>query len=303
MPDPITGTIAAVTTVGGGLLQRNTARQAAAQSSDAQVGMSEAGINELRTQFTNLQELLKPYVQAGSQSITGLQPFAAAGAPALAQQQALVGLGGAGEQARAISAIERSPLFQAQVRQGEEALLQGASATGGLRGGNVQAALAQFRPQMLQQQIDLQYQRLGGLTELGATTTQNLARMGQAAAAGQAGAGMEMAAGISGLYGDIGASRAGRAMAEQRAQGQFQGSLFNLAGQALPSIGKLFSDERLKRNIKKIGTRPDGLGVYEFDYIWGGGRNIGLMAQEVNTLYPHAVSVVDGYLAVNYSQV
>jgi hypothetical protein len=303
MANPIAAVASVVTNIGGGLLQRNTQRQAAAQSSDAQIQGAEAGMSELRSQFANLQQLLKPYVQAGEGAIAGLQPFAQAGAPALAQQQALIGLGGEGEQARAISALERSPLFQSQVRQGEEALLQQASATGGLRGGNVQAALAQFRPQMLQQQIDLQYQRLGGLTELGATTTQNLARMGQAAATGQAGAGMGLAESLSGLYGDVGASRAGRAMAEQRAQGQFQGGLINLAGQAIPSIGKLFSDIRLKENIKKIGTRPDGLGVYEFDYIWGGGRNIGLMAQEVNEVYPHAVGVEDGYLTVNYSQV
>ena len=278
MANPIAAITSAVTSIGGGLLQRNTARQAAAQSSDAQIQMSEAGMNELRTQFANLQELLKPYVQVGPEALQG--------------QRAIVGLGGPAEEAAQIARIEQSPLFQAQVRQGEEAMLQQASATGGLRGGNIQAALAQFRPGMLQSQIDLQYERLGGLTTLG-----------QKSAAAQAGAGMGLAESLSGLYGDIGASRAGRAMAEQRAQGQFQGGLINLAGQALPAIGKMFSDIRLKENIKKIGTRPDGLGVYEFDYIWGGDRNIGLMAQEVNEVYPHAVGVEDGYLTVNYSQV
>jgi hypothetical protein len=278
MANPIAAVASVVTNIGGGLLQRNTARQAAAQASDAQIQGSQAGMDELRSQFANLQELLKPYVQVGPEALQG--------------QRAIVGLGGPAEEAAQIARIEQSPLFQAQVRQGEEALLQGASATGGLRGGNIQAALAQFRPGMLQSQIDLQYERLGGLTTLG-----------QKSAAAQAGAGMGLAESISGLYGDIGASRAGRAMAEQRAQGQFQGGLINLAGQALPAIGKMFSDIRLKENIKKIGTRPDGLGVYEFDYIWGGDRNIGLMAQEVNEVYPHAVGVVDGYLTVNYSQV
>lgn len=303
MPDPVTGTIAAVTTIGGGLLQRNTERQAAAQASGAQVGAAEAGIAEQRYQFDALQELFKPYIEAGTKAIGGMQPYAAAGAPALAQQQAILGLSGAGEQAKAIAALEASPLYRAQVRQGEEALLQSASATGGLRGGNVQAALSQFRPQMLQNQIDLQYSRLGGLTELGQTTTQNLARLGQASAAGQGVAGMESARAISGLYGDIGASQAGRAIAEQKAQGQFQSGLLNLGGQLLPGVGKLFSDQRLKRNIRKLGSRPDGLGVYEFDYVWGGGKNIGLMAQEVINVYPHAVSMVDGYFAVNYDQV
>lgn len=303
MPDPISAAISAVTTIGGSLLQRNTERQAAAQASDAQVGAAESGMAEQRRQFDALQELFKPYVEAGTKAIGGMQPYAEAGAPALAQQQAILGLSGAGEQAKAIAALEASPLYQSQVRQGEEALLQSASATGGLRGGNVQAALAQFRPQMLQNQIDLQYSRLGGLTELGQTTTQNLARLGQASAAGQGVAGMESARAISGLYGDIGASQAGRAIAEQKAQGQFQSGLLNLGGQFIPSIGKMFSDQRLKRNIRKLGSRPDGLGVYEFDYVWGGGKNIGLMAQEVINVYPHAVSMVDGYFAVNYDQV
>ena len=309
MPDPVTGTIAAVTTIGGSLLQRNTERQAAAQASDAQVGAAEAGVAEQRYQFDALQELFKPYIEAGTKAIGGMQPYAEAGAPALAQQQAILGLSGAGEQAKAIAALEASPLYRSQVRQGEEALLQSASATGGLRGGNVQAALAQFRPQMLQNQIDLQYSRLGGLTELGQTTTQNLARLGQSSAAGQGVAGMESARAISGLYGDIGASQAGRAIAEQKAQGQFQSGLLNLGGQVLGGlngvggIGSLFSDRRLKRNIRKLGSRPDGLGVYEFDYVWGGGKNIGLMAQEVINVYPHAVSMVDGYFTVNYDQV
>ena len=303
MPDPISAAISAVTTIGGSLLQRNTERQAAAQASDAQVGAAESGMAEQRRQFDALQELFKPYVEAGTKAIGGMQPYAEAGAPALAQQQAILGLSGAGEQAKAIAALEASPLYQSQVRQGEEALLQSASATGGLRGGNVQAALAQFRPQMLQNQIDLQYSRLGGLTELGQTTTQNLARLGQASAAGQGVAGMESARAISGLYGDIGASQAGRAIAEQKAQSQFQSGLLNVGGQFIPSIGKMFSDRRLKRNIRKLGSRPDGLGVYEFDYVWGGGKNIGLMAQEVINVYPHAVSMVDGYFAVNYDQV
>ena len=303
MPDPISAAISAVTTIGGSLLQRNTERQAAAQASDAQVGAAESGMAEQRRQFDALQELFKPYVEAGTKAIGGMQPYAEAGAPALAQQQAILGLSGAGEQAKAIAALEASPLYQSQVRQGEEALLQSASATGGLRGGNVQAALAQFRPKMLQNQIDLQYSRLGGLTELGQTTTQNLARLGQASAAGQGVAGMESARAISGLYGDIGASQAGRAIAEQKAQSQFQSGLLNLGGQFIPSIGKMFSDQRLKRNIRKLGSRPDGLGVYEFDYVWGGGKNIGLMAQEVINVYPHAVSMVDGYFAVNYDQV
>ena len=53
------------------------------------------------------------------------------------------------------------------VQQGQDAILQNASAIGGLRGGNTQAALAQFRPALLSQLIAEQYNRLGGLSSLG----------------------------------------------------------------------------------------------------------------------------------------
>lgn len=62
------------------------------------------------------------------------------------------------------------------------------------------------------------------------------------------------------------------------------------------------SDRRLKTNIRRIATRADGLGVYEFDYVWGGPRNVGVMADEVRKVYPHAVMSIGGYDAVDYSK-
>ena len=53
----------------------------------------------------------------------------------------------------------------------------------------------------------------------------------------------------------------------------------------------------------QIGTRSDGLGVYEFEYVWGGGRRTGLMAQEVREVYPHAVGERAGFLTVDYAAV
>ena len=280
MPDPITALVVGGTQVVGGIMQSNAASDAAG----AQTAAAEAGIAEQRRQFDLVQQLLKPYVEAGT--------------PALQQQQALIGLQGQEAQQQAISALEQGAGFQARVRQGEEALLQRASATGGLRGGNIQAALAQFRPQMLQQEIETQYGRLGGLTSLG-----------QQSAAGVGTAGMQTGARVAGLYGDVGAAQAGKELA----QGQAFANVLNLPAQFLgmqygakvgtPGFSNIFSDRRLKRNITKIGTRPDGLGVYEFEYIWGGGRQIGLMAQEVQGVYPDAVGEAGGYLTVNYSKV
>lgn len=85
----------------------------------------------------------------------------------LEAQRNLIGLNGIEAQQTAISNLEQSPQLQAMIQQGEDAILQNASATGGLRGGNTQAALAQFRPQMLSNLIQQQYQNLGGITTLG----------------------------------------------------------------------------------------------------------------------------------------
>jgi hypothetical protein len=166
----------------------------------------------------------------------------------------------------------------------------------------VQAALAQFRPQVLNQLIEEQYGRLGGMTTLG-----------QRSAAGVGAAGMETGVNVSNLLAQQGAARAGGELGEAKAYGQ----VLNLPAQFLgmqygagrggstgtPGFGNVFSDRRLKKNIKQIGTRADGLHIYEFDYIWGGKRQVGLMAQEVQNVYPSAVSESSGYLMVDYSKV
>jgi hypothetical protein len=282
MPDPITGLIVGGTQLVGGMMQADAAGDAAGMQAQA----SQAGIEEQRRQFDALRELLKPYVEAGT--------------PALAQQQALLGMGGPEAERAAIERIQGGVGFQESVRQGEEALLQRASATGGLRGGNIQAALAQFRPAMLREAIDQQYSRLGGMTSLG-----------QQSAAGVGTAGMETGSAIARLQAERGAALAGGELGQAKA---FSGIL-NLPAQVLgmqygaggkmgqPGLSNVFSDRRLKKNIKQIGTRPDGLNVYEFDYIWGGGRQVGLMAQEVQSVYPSAVSDSGGYLMVDYSKV
>ena len=177
---------------------------------------TQTGIAEQQRQFDALVNLMAPYVQAGSGAIGRLAPYEQAGQQAFGQQQALIGLQGPAAQQQAIAALEASPQFQALQQQGENAILQNASATGGLRGGNVQAALAQFRPQVLNSLIEQQYGRLGGL-----------AKIGQASAAGVGAAGMESGTNVANLLAQQGAARAGGVVGEAKAYGQ----LFNLPAQ------------------------------------------------------------------------
>ena len=74
--------------------------------------------------------------------------------------------------------------------------------------------------------------------------------------------------------------------------------LFQLGAAALPLA---FSDIRLKSNIVQIGVHPIGVGIYEYDIF--GGRQIGVMAQELAQVMPEAVHQhPSGYLMVDYGR-
>lgn len=229
MPDPVTGlVVAAGTSLIGSSMQSRSARQAA----QIQAGAAQSGIDEQRAMFDRVQELLAPYRQAGLDSLSNLRPFEQAGVSAFEQQQALLGLRGPEAERAAIDRLSGGQTFNALARQGEEAILQQASATGGLRGGNTQAALAQFRPAMLQKLIDQQYSRLGGLAATGLGVSSDLYGRGQASAAGTGAAGSAMGVNVANLLGQQAQAEAGGQLATGRANAQ----LFNMPGQAFGAL-------------------------------------------------------------------
>jgi hypothetical protein len=186
--------------------------KAAEKAAGVQAGMAQEGIAEQRRQFDALVELMSPYVTAGKS--------------AMEQQQALLGLGGEQAQQAAIGAIEKSPFFSALAQQGENALLQQASATGGLRGGNTQGALAQFRPGLLNQMVQQQMANLSGLTQIG-----------QASAAGQAAQGMQSAGAVGNLLAQQGAAIAGGVMAKGGLQRQVFGDIMSIVSAGSKAMG------------------------------------------------------------------
>lgn len=220
----------AIGDVFGGITGASQAADAASKASRTQAAASQAGIDEQRRQFDAMVQLMAPYVTAGTGALGQFNPYQRAGQQALGGQQALLGLQGGDAQQQAINALAQSPHMQALMQQGETAMLQNASATGGLRGGNLQGALAQYRPQMLQQMIEQQYNRLGGLAGTGLQATTGLAGLGQASAAGQASGGMAAASSIGTLLAQQGAATAGGQMAQGAVPGQAFGTVANLAG-------------------------------------------------------------------------
>jgi hypothetical protein len=208
------------------------AAEAAKAAAGEQVAATEAQEGVLAKAAAQARADLQPFAQAGLGGAQGLGTFQAAGVDAVAMQRALAGLDGPEAQRQAVAMLESSPQFAAMLQQGENAILQNASATGGLRGGNTQAALAQFRPALLSSLIEQQYARLGGLAGAGQGAASNLAGLGQASAAGQAASGAALSGSIADVLGARGAYRAGGILGATQAELQGRQQAANMALQA-----------------------------------------------------------------------
>lgn len=99
----------------------------------------------------------------------------------------------------------------------------------------------------------------------------------------------------TGLLGDIANAQAGGLAGAAGARGQGASNILNTAA----TIGSMFSDVRLKRNIRLVGKYKD-YNAYEYEYIWSDVKHVGVMAQEVEKVNPDAVTEVGGYKMVNY---
>jgi hypothetical protein len=76
-------------------------------------------------------------------------------------------------------------------------------------------------------------------------------------------------------------------------------------GGLMQGAGALFaaSDIRLKENVRRVGQLDNGLPVYSYNYKGHGTPQIGLMAQDVAQVKPHAVADIGGgLLGVNYAE-
>jgi hypothetical protein len=221
--------------IGGALALGSAAIGSSGQKSaaKAQQQSADAAIAEQRAAREEMRRLLGPYVEAGG--------------PALDAQLAALGLKGAQAQQAFVSQQEQSPFFQSLARQGEESILQNASATGGLRGGNVQGALAQFRPALLNQFLENQYSKLGGMTALG-----------QQSAAGVGTNGLGVASNIGNLLNQAGAARAGGAIASANTWGNALNNIGFFAGMGMGGGG--FGGSRLVGDVR--GTMAANPGIF-----------------------------------------
>lgn len=96
----------------------------------------------------------------------------------------------------------------------------------------------------------------------------------------------------------------GRYMNQSGTETQKQsGSLMDVIGMGLQAAS-LFSDARLKTDVRRVGQTDDGLTVYTYRYGGQGPFHMGVMAQEVRNAQPDALGPeVSGYMTVNYGEV
>jgi hypothetical protein len=100
-------------------------------------------------------------------------------------------------------------------------------------------------------------------------------------------------------------------IARNQANAMKTAAKWQAAGSAIGGIasgaGSYFSDISLKENIKFENKFENNLPIYSFEYknkTYGAGRYIGVMAQDVEKIYPKAVSISkEGYKMVDYSQI
>lgn len=260
--------------------QERTAQQGIA----AQERAAQMAVEEQRRQFDITREDLQPFLQAG----TG----------ALAQQQALLGLSGPEAAQAAMAQFQESPGQKFLRERQERALLRNQAAIGGLGGGNVRTALQEQAAGIAATQFGDFQNQLAALSGTGQTTGTSLGQFGSQAASNIGNIQTGTAANVANLLGTAGAARASGILGRNEAiKGTIQGG-----AQALG----MFSDIRLKENVKKVGELSSGLSVYTWDWkedaneIVGNQPAFGVIAQEVAGMFPEMVREVNGYLTVNY---
>jgi hypothetical protein len=181
-----------------------------------------------------------------------------------------------------------SPFYTEAVRLGEEGVLRNASATGGLRSGSANEALANVNQQAYLASYQNQLSGLQGFANL-PSNANNIA-------AQQSSIGQTQAAGIIG--------GANSAAAQQQTNMNNAGTAASIGLQAWDT----FSDIRLKSDIQYVG---DVNGHRTYSWVWNKnaaaiglhGMSSGVIAQEVEQINPGAVGECNGYKTVNYEAI
>lgn len=211
---------------------------------------------------------------------------------ALFQQQQQRGQYGLGQQAQAFGQQQAA----AQFGLGQEQQAFGQQQAAGAQNFNQQMAAAQFQNQLRNQQLTEAMQQRGfSLNEINAIISGQQVAAPQFQGYNQAGVAQPTD------YMGAAQNQYSAALNNQNAQNAQFGNMLGAAGSMASMFA--FSDRRVKRVERRIGTHPRGFGIYRFRYIGERGTRVGVIAQEVRRVAPELVRSVRGVLQVDYGRV
>lgn len=243
---------------------------------------------------------------SGEQAQGFLAPYAQLG------QQGLNQAGFLTDPNQQFNFLQSNPLFQGALDNSNRQTLNLAAARGRLSAGDTQSALANnvllaASPLINQQSANIQGLLNTGLGVAGSQANlsqglqQSRANLAQGLQQSQANAALGTGSNIANLTTGIGAALAGGQVGAANARAAGTGNLLNLGA-------TIFSDERLKKNIKKVGMQ-NGYNIYQWDWndkakkLGLTGSDKGVLAQEVIKTNPEAIVFKDGYMTVDYKAI
>lgn len=193
----------------GGILGGSAQKKASQKATDATVLALNNGIGTQNAFAQQTRDDYAPYTTAGAGAVGQLSEFT-----------------NGGMSADELSAkVMADPLYASLFSNGEEALLQNASATGGIRGGNTQRGLADFGSDTMAKV----YQQI--LSNLG-----SVANLGLGAQGAVTGIGQGVANNVTTAQTDIGRAKAGNYLTK----GGINAANWNNAGGLLDSVVSSF---------------------------------------------------------------
>ncbi len=106
---------------------------------------------------------------------------------------------------------------------------------------------------------------------------------------------------LAGITLGTGAQMGQSSTGQSTTEGPQPNTFAQVAGAGLSALS-MFSDKRLKENIKEVGRLHDGQKIYRYNFKGDPTTHVGLISQEVEKKHPHAVSKVAGFGAVDYDK-
>lgn len=263
-------------------------------------------INQGNQQLTsNYASALAPYTQNYSQAQSGVN-----------QLGNVLGLNGAAGSASALSTLQNTPGYQFQLQQGDNAVNAAAAANGTLNSGNQDIALSNYNQGLagttynnyvsqLQPYLNASNSAAGGI----ASTNTGLGNALNSNSTNLANANLNTAGALNTNSNTLGAANLGVSSAignsianAENSANSGTNNLMSLLGGAAKLGTSIFSDARLKEDIETVGELFDGQRIYSYTYKGDDVPRIGLMAQDVERLYPDAVKEFGGFKAVDYGK-